>query len=97
MTNDEITPAQFQGMRIIARLALRNLQRGLKYGEDMRSSAHADFLDALLHLNVALHCVRTTHDDAPTVGILQPSDAAAIMHEETGIPYERCLVMCNID
>jgi hypothetical protein len=27
----------------------------------------------------------------------RPGDQAAVMHEETGIPYERCLVMCNMD
>lgn len=27
----------------------------------------------------------------------RPGDAAAIMREETGIPYDRCLVMCNMD
>ncbi len=54
MTNDQISPAQFHAMTASARLALRNLQRGLKYGEDMRSSAYANFLDAFLHLNLAL-------------------------------------------
>ena len=27
----------------------------------------------------------------------RPGDAAAIMHEETGIDYSECLVMCNMD
>ncbi len=32
-----------------------------------------------------------------TTATKRPGDEAAIMHEETGIPYERCLVMCNMD
>jgi len=27
----------------------------------------------------------------------RPGDEAAVMHEETGIDYERCLIMCNMD
>ena len=27
----------------------------------------------------------------------RPGDEAAAMHEETGIDYERCLIMCNMD
>jgi len=27
----------------------------------------------------------------------RPGDAAATLHEETGIDYARCLVMCNCD
>jgi hypothetical protein len=27
----------------------------------------------------------------------RPGDQAAIMREETGIPHERCLVLCNMD
>ena len=27
----------------------------------------------------------------------RPGDQAAAMHEETGIDYETCLIMCNMD
>jgi hypothetical protein len=34
---------------------------------------------------------------APAPVPTRPGDAAAIMHEETGIDYSTCLVMCNMD
>jgi hypothetical protein len=33
----------------------------------------------------------------PTTATNRPGDAAAVLHEESGIPYEQCLVMCNMD
>jgi hypothetical protein len=48
----------------------------------------------------ALHAARAALAKAKgrdTRAANRPGDEAAILHEETGIPYERCLVMCNMD
>jgi hypothetical protein len=37
------------------------------------------------------------HENEPQTASNRPGDQAAVMHEETGIDYERCLVMCNMD
>jgi len=34
-------------------------------------------------------------EDRAAIG--RPGDAAATLHDETGIDYSRCLVMCNCD
>jgi hypothetical protein len=57
MQNDQITLSEFEAMQTSARLALRNLERGLTFGADMRGSAYHNFLDAFLHINKALHYV----------------------------------------
>jgi hypothetical protein len=41
--------------------------------------------------------VRATARATPFGAVARPGDQAAVMHEETGIDYETCLIMCNMD
>jgi len=48
-------------------------------------------------LSRELRLVSERAREATTATIGRPGDAAATLHEETGIDYSRCLVMCNCD
>ena len=41
--------------------------------------------------------LRAIWNATPQRATNRPGDEAAVMHEETGIDYERCLIMCNMD
>jgi hypothetical protein len=51
----------------------------------------SDYLDALREI------IAEASGNRPEHATDRPGDQAAVMHEETGIDYETCLVMCNMD
>jgi hypothetical protein len=56
------------------------------------AEAHdSEYLDALREI------IAEASDNQPQHATDRPGDQAAVMHEETGIDYGTCLVMCNMD
>jgi hypothetical protein len=51
----------------------------------------SEYLDALREI------IAEASGNQPQHATDRPSDQAAVMHEETGIDYGTCLVMCNMD
>jgi hypothetical protein len=49
------------------------------------------------YLNALREIVAEATANQPQPATDRPGDQAAVMHEETGIDYATCLVMCNMD